>query len=153
MTALAVSSPVGTLTLGAEGAYLLRLWLPGQTPPGLCRGSTPALEAGRRALEGFFAGEETDWRTLPLFLGGTPFQCAVWQALGDIPRGEVRTYGEIAAAVGRPAAARAVGSACGRNPLPLLLPCHRVVAAHGPGGYAGGLALKRALLELEGVRL
>ncbi|MCI8332056.1 MAG: methylated-DNA--[protein]-cysteine S-methyltransferase [Clostridiales bacterium] len=88
---------------------------------------------------------------LPLRPSGTPFQQRVWSALLNIPYGEVRTYTEIAAAIGSPRAARPVGSACGANPLFLLVPCHRVVAKHGIGGYGGDVARKRQLLLLEGI--
>ena len=83
---------------------------------------------------------------------GTPFQQAVWNELKNIPRGQTRTYGEIAAAIGHPRAARAVGSACGANPLPLFIPCHRAVAATGPGGFSCGLPWKKLLLKLEARR-
>ena len=83
---------------------------------------------------------------------GTPFQQAVWRALLEIPCGETRTYGQIAERIGRPRAARAVGQAVGANPLPIVVPCHRVVAGDGLGGFGGGLAMKRRLLEIEGVR-
>ena len=100
------------------------------------------LDSYRRRLHTF---------DLPLSPGGTPFQRQVWEALTAIPYGETRTYGEVAAAIGRPRAVRAVGQADHRNPLPILIPCHRVVGADGSlTGYAGGLALKRALLALEG---
>jgi O-6-methylguanine DNA methyltransferase len=79
----------------------------------------------------------------------TPFTRAVWRELQKIPAGRVKTYGEIAAAIGKPNAARAVGNACGANPLPLLVPCHRAVAKSGLGGFSGGLAWKRALLAAE----
>ncbi len=81
---------------------------------------------------------------------GTDFQRAVWNELKNIPRGQTRTYGEIAAAIGRPKAVRAVGSACGANPLPLFIPCHRIVAKNGLGGFGSGLPWKKLLLELEG---
>lgn len=84
---------------------------------------------------------------------GTTFQQAVWDELKKIPRGQTRTYGAIAAAIGHPKAVRAVGSACGANPLPVFIPCHRVIAAGGPGGFSSGLPWKKLLLELEGVRL
>lgn len=83
----------------------------------------------------------------------TPFTLAVHRLLTEIPLGTVLTYGEVAARLDRPGAARAVGNACGRNDVPLIVPCHRVVAANGPGGFGSGLALKRALLALEGVSL
>lgn len=88
----------------------------------------------------------------PLDLKGTPFQKAVWQALRDIPPGQTRSYGEIARAIGSPRATRAVGGACGANPIPLLVPCHRVLAANGKiGGFSAGLDWKRRLLAGEGV--
>jgi AraC family transcriptional regulator of adaptative response/methylated-DNA-[protein]-cysteine methyltransferase len=92
-------------------------------------------------------------QTLPLDLRGTAFQEAVWQALAAIPAGETRTYAELAAAAGRPGAVRAAGSACGANPVAVVVPCHRVQRQGGaPGGYAWGLERKRALREREGVR-
>jgi len=83
-------------------------------------------------------------------LNGTDFQKSVWRELKKIPRGQTRTYGEIAAAMGEPKAVRAVGSACGANPLPVFIPCHRVVAKNGLGGFGSGLPWKKLLLELEG---
>jgi methylated-DNA-[protein]-cysteine S-methyltransferase len=91
--------------------------------------------------------------SLPIDPQGTPFQRAVWAALLNIPYGQTRTYGQIAAAIGRPDAARAVGMACGSNPIGIVIPCHRVVGADGSlTGYAGGLELKAQLLQHEGVR-
>jgi AraC family transcriptional regulator of adaptative response/methylated-DNA-[protein]-cysteine methyltransferase len=87
---------------------------------------------------------------LPLDVHATAFRRRVWEALRRIPAGETRSYGEVAAAVGAPRAARAVGTACATNPVPIVVPCHRVVGAHGSlGGYAGGLARKRQLLDAE----
>jgi AraC family transcriptional regulator of adaptative response / DNA-3-methyladenine glycosylase II len=101
-------------------------------------------------LEAYFAGETTLF-DVPLDLRGTPFQVAVWRALLDIPYGAVRTYGEVARAVGCPRAARPVGVAVGKNPVAIVVPCHRVIGADGTmTGYAGGLAMKRRLLEREG---
>jgi len=86
--------------------------------------------------------------------GGTEFQQAVWRELGKISPGQTRSYGEIAQAIGKPKAVRAVGGACGANPIPVLVPCHRVLAAHGKiGGFGGGLDWKRRLLAREGVSL
>ncbi len=94
---------------------------------------------GRRRTFGF-----------PIDLHGSPFETEVWTALQNIPYGSTVTYGELAAGLGRPGAARAVGSANGRNPIPIVVPCHRVIAAGGKlGGYGGGLTLKRQLLDLE----
>jgi len=99
-----------------------------------------------------FQGLEDLMKTFPRFgtSAGTVFQQAVWNELKKIPRGQTRTYGEIAAAIGRPNAVRAVGSACGANPIPLFIPCHRVVAKNGLGGFGAGLPWKKLLLELEG---
>ena len=101
-------------------------------------------------LERYAAGELTRWSTPVHFRGGTPFQRAVWEAIDAIPAGETRSYGEIARSIGSPGATRAVGSACGRNPIPLRVPCHRVTAASGLGGFTGEMATKRALLQHEG---
>ena len=102
------------------------------------------------ALEEYFSGE-TEPLSHALDLQGTPFQLMVWSALREIPLGNVATYGEIAAEIGKPRAARAVGQACGSNKVVLFVPCHRVVAAQGKlGGFGGGLQLKEALLRHEG---
>jgi len=102
-------------------------------------------------LRRYFAGETVDLGAMPLSVNsGTDFERAVWKALSAIPYGEMRTYGQIAAEVGEPDAARAVGTACNRNPLPIVVPCHRVVGADGKlVGFGGGLERKRILLELE----
>ena len=105
----------------------------------------------RRQVQAYLAGERRDF-TLRVAARGTPFQERVWAALRGIPRGETISYGELAARVGRPGAARAVGAANARNPVCLIVPCHRVIAADGGlHGYAFGAATKRWLLELEGV--
>jgi len=102
-------------------------------------------------LNRYFAGERENL-DLPLDLHGSQFQRQVWSALRQIPAGKVATYGDIAARVGRPRGARAVGQACGRNPVVLFVPCHRVVAANGGlGGFGSGLSLKKALLQHEGI--
>jgi methylated-DNA-[protein]-cysteine S-methyltransferase len=125
------------------------------------RGASPASPPGcelERRLESdlrrYFAGEAVEFR-LPLAKTlGTPFQRAVWDALRAIPRGEVRSYGDVARTIGEPGAARAVGGACGANPWPIIVPCHRVVASDGTlGGYSVGLKWKRLLLRLEGALL
>ncbi len=104
------------------------------------------------ALRRYFGGELDALRGLPLDLAGTEFQRSVWVELGRIPVGETRTYADVAAAIGRPTALRAVGAANGANPVAVVVPCHRVVGTDGSlHGYAGGLALKRALLAHEGV--
>ncbi|MFM5335018.1 methylated-DNA--[protein]-cysteine S-methyltransferase [Aeromonas enteropelogenes] len=104
-------------------------------------------------FEAYFAGRLQRF-TLPLAASGTEFQQAVWQALCDIPYGETRSYGDIALAIGKPNAMRAVGAANGRNPLSIIVPCHRVIGQNGSlTGYAGGLEIKKALLQLENIKV
>lgn len=115
--------------------------------------SPAATEALRRQLADYFTGRRRTF-DLPLALEGTPFQRRVWAALREIPYGETRTYGELAARLGDPKLARAAGAANGANPVSILVPCHRVIGARGTlTGYAGGLDLKAALLRLEGARI
>ena len=148
-------SPLGMLTIAAEGGALTALVIEGQkyhadhlAGDGVRR-ETPALRAARRWLERYFAGENPELSALTLAPRGTPFQQRVWAALRRIPYGETVSYGALAAEL--VTSARAVGSAVGRNPLSILIPCHRVLAADGGlAGYAGGLENKEKLLRLEG---
>lgn len=115
-------------------------------------GDGSALECARTAraeiLEYLAGGLRTF--SVPVVLEGTPFQRAVWKQLGDVPYGETRTYGEIAAELGKPRAARAVGTACSANPVPILVPCHRIVGGNGDlTGFAAGVAMKHDLIEIE----
>lgn len=112
-----------------------------------------AVDDGRplRALRRYFAGDVTAIDDLPVDPGGTPFQARVWAGLRAIPAGRTRTYGDLARAAGRPGAARAVGGAVGRNPIPIIIPCHRAVGSTGRlTGFGGGLPRKEWLLEHEG---
>ncbi|MBW1604247.1 methylated-DNA--[protein]-cysteine S-methyltransferase [Streptomyces sp. JJ66] len=150
-----VDSPVGPLTLVATGGVLSGVYLRDQRhrPPehtfGAPDATSPALTAAATQLAEYFAGDRTAF-TVPLALSGTPFQRAVWAALCDIPYGETVHYGELAARIGRPTAARAVGLANGRNPVSIIVPCHRVIGASGAlTGYGGGLPRKTHLLNLE----
>jgi methylated-DNA-[protein]-cysteine S-methyltransferase len=143
-------SPVGTLTLEVDEAGLraLRFGAQGAPRPPRSAAEDAHLEATRRALKEYFAGRPP--RLPPMDLRGSEFQLAVWRALLEIPWGETRSYGEIAARIGRPGSARAVGGANHENPIPILVPCHRVVASGGAlGGYGGGLDRKRWLLSHE----
>jgi methylated-DNA-[protein]-cysteine S-methyltransferase len=117
------------------------------------RGPETTLERQAAAeLEEYLAGRRMEF-TVPLGPEGTAFDHRVWDAVAAIPYGETATYGEIARAIGNPNGARAVGTANGRNPIPIIIPCHRVIAAGGElGGYGGGLPLKRRLLDLETTR-
>jgi len=126
-------------------------------PPGFESGGrhddSPVLQHARRELEEYAAGTRERFE-VPFELEGTHFQCEVWRALFEIPFGQVRTYGEVARALGRPGAARAVGAAAGRNPLPVIIPCHRLVGSGGSlTGFSAGIDVKRKLLELEGAAL
>ena len=111
----------------------------------------PCIDAAKRELKAYFQGIHTDFAALALDPRGTPFQRRVWQELQRIPRGQSISYKELAERIGNPKAARAVGQANGRNPIPLIIPCHRVIAADGGlGGYSSGLDRKRWLLHHEG---
>ncbi len=148
-----VDSPCGPLTLVAEGGVLCGLYMTDQRhrPPEETfgeRDDTPFGEAEEQ-LAAYFAGELTEF-TVELRLNGTPFQRRVWDQLRRIPYGETRTYGRLAEDLGNPAASRAVGLANGRNPIGIIVPCHRVVGSDGSlTGYGGGLHRKRHLLDFE----
>jgi methylated-DNA-[protein]-cysteine S-methyltransferase len=149
-----VDSPVGVLTIAATDAGLHAIEFPSNRHPqkreGWREGDHPLLDQAQAQLEEYFAGERQAFE-LPLAPQGTPFQREVWFALAAIPYGETASYAQLAARVERPAAMRAVGAANGRNPLPIVLPCHRVIGADGSHtGFGGGLPTKRFLLELEG---
>ncbi len=123
--------------------------MPGESFRETPRVPAPLADAARQLTQ-YFARTRREF-TIPLDdVEATDFQRAVWRVLERIPYGETRTYGDVAAALGRPRAMRAVGNANHANPWPILVPCHRVVAAHDLGGYGGGLEVKRFLLSLEG---
>ena len=148
------STPLGQMGLAADGELgaITRLYLPGAPVPRLMPHATPLLERGREQLLDYLSGLRRDF-DLPLAPEGTPFQQQVWVQLRQIPWGETRSYAQLARAVDCPKGFRAVGMANSRNPIPILIPCHRVIAADGsPGGYTGGSELKRTLLRLEGQR-
>ncbi|MEU9974539.1 methylated-DNA--[protein]-cysteine S-methyltransferase [Streptomyces sp. NPDC051014] len=146
-------SPYGPLTLVAEEGVLCGLYMQDQRhrPPEEnfgARDDDLFTEAGEQ-LAAYFAGELTEF-TLELRLDGTPFQRSVWEQLCLIPYGQTRSYGELADALGSPQASRAVGLANGRNPIGIIVPCHRVIGADGGlTGYGGGLPRKRRLLDFE----
>jgi methylated-DNA-[protein]-cysteine S-methyltransferase len=148
-----VASPVGPLTLVAEDGALAGLYLHEQRhrPDGSAFGARDdaVLPGLREQLAAYFRRELRTF-DVPLAVPGTPFQQQVWTALRAVPYGSTCSYAELAAAIGRPSAVRAVGAANGRNPVCLVVPCHRVVGADGSlTGYAGGLERKRWLLALE----
>ena len=151
MPQISINSPVGAITVFAFEDQIVALdW-------GFVAEveSTPVLEEAQKQLTAYFAGRLQSF-DLPLAPDGTDFQKIVWQAMGKIPMGQTATYKELAAMAGSPKAFQSVGTACGLNPIPIIIPCHRVLAAGDkPGGYSGhgGLETKRALLKIEGVDL
>ncbi|HEY5342058.1 MAG TPA: methylated-DNA--[protein]-cysteine S-methyltransferase [Solirubrobacteraceae bacterium] len=148
-----MESSIGELLLVGDGETLSGLYMqdgrkPKQIAPGWVEAAASFADV-RAQLEEYFAGERTTFE-VPLAPEGAPFEREVWRALEEIPYGETVSYGEIARRVGQPGAARAVGTANGRNPIAVIVPCHRVIGADGSlTGYGGGLERKRLLLELE----
>jgi methylated-DNA-[protein]-cysteine S-methyltransferase len=153
-----VDSPVGPLLLAAddEGLRLVEFESPkhpAKVGDDWQQGDNPVLAETRRQLGEYFAGKRRGF-DLPLSPQGTEFQRSVWWKLADIPYGETISYAQLASRVGKPSATRAVGAANGRNPLPIVLPCHRVIGADGSlTGFGGGLPTKQFLLALEGALL
>jgi len=152
-----IDSPLGPLLLTSDDEGLTGLHMDGGAhgptqPSDDWVKDAARFDEARKQLEEYFAGDRTDF-DLPISPPGTEFQHEVWAALQQIPYGEVRSYGEIAAQIGHPGAARAVGLANGRNPIAVIVPCHRVIGASGAlTGYGGGLDRKRLLLDLEARR-
>jgi methylated-DNA-[protein]-cysteine S-methyltransferase len=149
---LPMETPLGRLILESDGDVLIGIWLPNDAKiaGGDGHDAPPVLKDTVTQLEEYFAGERTEF-DVPMELDGTAFQKEVWAELSRIPYGKTISYGELARRVGRPKGPRAVGQANGRNPIPIIVPCHRVLAGNGIGGYGGGLPMKRALLAVEGV--
>ena len=151
-----MDSPIGRLTLTGDGRALTSILFErdDRLRPAASKGwiaDDRRLRDARVQLDEYFARKRTAF-DLPLALRGTPFQMKVWRALMRIPFGATARYGEIAAAIGRPGASRAVGGANHRNPIPIIVPCHRVIGSDGSlTGYGGGEPTKRRLLALEGI--
>ncbi len=144
-----VDSPVGPLVLTSDGTSLTRLLFDARPEPTWSTERCAVLDRATRQLAEYFAGERTSF-DLPLAPVGTPFQLTTWSALRDIPYAETINYGQLALRVGNAKASRAVGLANGRNPISIVVPCHRVIGANGSlTGYGGGLDRKRLLLDLE----
>ncbi|WP_251231308.1 methylated-DNA--[protein]-cysteine S-methyltransferase [Adlercreutzia aquisgranensis] len=141
-------TPLGRLTIAADGEAITRVLFGEQEAPGQLSPTALTNEAATQ-IQQYLAGRRRSF-DLPLNPAGTPFQQSVWRALQGIPYGTTWTYAQLAEAVGNPKAFRAVGGANNRNPLPILIPCHRVVGADGSlVGYASGVHIKRFLLDLE----
>jgi methylated-DNA-[protein]-cysteine S-methyltransferase len=144
-------TPVGKLTLHSNGEAIIGVEFEGNKYPlpKSPRGDDAVLKKARKQLDEYFAGKRKDF-DLPLAPQGTDFQMRCWNALQKIPYGATRSYGQQAEAIGSPAAVRAVGLANGRNPIPVIIPCHRVIGANGSlTGFGGGLDRKKLLLDLE----
>ncbi len=153
MYTISMNSPVATLQLFADDHALRQIIFPSRLTDAPTAEPAPPDQAilGSTAaqLQEYFTGSRTEF-DLPLNAAGTSFQQAVWQLIGEIEYGTTQTYGEIAACLGNVNKARAVGGAANRNPLPLVIPCHRVLGASGSlTGFAGGLPVKQFLLDLE----
>ena len=153
-----LESPLGTLTLRSDGHALIRIGFPGEELEDVAAAAGNAdsplvLATASAQLREYFAGKRREF-DLPLAAAGTPFQQRVWAELRRIPLGETTTYATLARRVGNPRACRAVGAANGQNPLPIVVPCHRVIGSNGQlTGFAGGLPAKAWLLRHEGVAL
>ena len=146
------TSSIGRLRLVSDGTHLVSIEFDGRHLLQVQdrENSDAVLEACARQLEEYFAGTRHRF-DLPLATQGTDFQRSVWAQLTQIPHGEVCSYKDIAVAIGKPKAVRAVGAANGRNPIPIVVPCHRVIGSDGSlTGFSGGIELKKRLLELEG---
>jgi methylated-DNA-[protein]-cysteine S-methyltransferase len=141
---------IGKIGIAEENGELTDILYPGENPDfDYTYKETPLIKEAHKQLSEYFNGERKKF-DLPLRIDGPPFQTKVWNALMEIPYGETRSYKDIAVRVGNPSGSRAVGCANGKNRLPIIIPCHRVIAADGtPGGYGGGLNMKKFLLNLE----
>lgn len=148
---LAVRGAGGTWTVEGDGDGLTKIYLPHERVRATTTSVSPLVKRAAKQLEQYFAGSRRQF-DVDLHVAGTDFQVDVSLALAAIPFGTVATYQDIAREVGVPNGYRAVGNANAKNPFPIVVPCHRVVAKSGLGGYAGGLDVKRTLLLLEGVR-
>lgn len=143
------NTPLGMMALEEENEAIVRLYLPNTPTPRIMPYATPLLEAGAKQILEYLSGQRKSF-SLPLHPMGTLFQQRVWKALQDIPFGETRTYRQLAQAVDCPRGFQAVGQANSKNPIPILIPCHRVIGSSGVlRGYTGGTELQQALLDLE----
>ena len=149
-----IDSPIGPLTLQAMNGKLCGLHFGGEQHPEdfVFEVDYEVIACAQVELEEYFAGKRKTF-TVPLTTCGTDFQSRIWEQLRAIPYGEIRTYGELAAAAGSPGGARAAGMACHNNPISIIIPCRRVLSVGGKlTGFGGGLDTKRALLKLEGIK-
>ena len=155
MRRIQYQSPIGVITLEADDHALLRVQLPNQSHISMNEESLPndVLRLAVKEFQDYFEGRLTRF-TVPYLLNGTAFQIEVWKALEELAFGQILAYGEIARRINRPRSVRAVGAALGANPLPIVLPCHRVIARNGAlTGFSGGITCKAWLLEHEATQM
>ncbi|OGP18714.1 MAG: hypothetical protein A2054_09875 [Deltaproteobacteria bacterium GWA2_55_10] len=149
-------SPIGLVLVASDDGGIKAVGLAEREKDFISRLSSPVERPSEfcalfRSFDEYFRGKPVEFK-VSLSLKGSEFDLAVWRALQKIKWGSVKSYGEIAGSIGKPGAARAVGGACGRNPVPLIIPCHRVLASGGrPGGFSCGIEIKKKLLEIEGI--
>lgn len=139
---------IGMVSICSDGHGVTAVYLPCENLPAMKNGEDDVLRQASRELDEYLTGKRKEF-DIPVSQSGTEFQMEVWEAIRAIPYGETRGYGEIAEGIGHPGASRAVGTACGLNRVPIIVPCHRVVPKSGTGNYAGGRALKIRLLTIE----
>ena len=145
-------SVLGTVHVLSDGDMVTGILISGEPPvDAVCR-DTDLISEAKAQLEEYLCGRRRTF-DIPYGQRGTPFQESVWEALSDIGYGQTLTYGEIAERIGHPNAYRAVGTACGRNCLPIIVPCHRAVSTSGIGGFSCGVDVKRKLMDIEGIRI
>ncbi|MCQ2071369.1 MAG: methylated-DNA--[protein]-cysteine S-methyltransferase [archaeon] len=139
---------IGMVSLTGDGERITGVYLPNYNLPAMPEGEDEVMEEAIKQLEEYFSGRRKDF-DIPVYQEGTDFQKDIWDAMCRIGYGETVTYGRLAEMAGHPGAYRAAGTACGGNRLPIIIPCHRIVASNGIGNYGGGVSLKKRLLTLE----
>jgi methylated-DNA-[protein]-cysteine S-methyltransferase len=145
-----VNTPFGNLYIIFMGDVLTVVSFEDDKPRGILPGKSGASDLVRKQLDEYLRGERTDFTCQTAFSEGTEFERNVWNALRKVPYGETRTYKWLAEKIGKPRAFRAVGNALGKNPIPIIIPCHRIIESDGSlGGYSSGIGIKRRLLEIE----
>ena len=145
-----IRSALGTVHILSDGDMITGVLISCDPPVDAVPRDTDLISEAKAQLEEYLAGRRRTF-DLPYGQKGTPFQESVWEALSDVGYGKTLTYGEIAERIGHPRAFRAVGTACGRNSLPIIVPCHRAVSSSGIGGFSCGIDVKRKLMEIEGI--
>jgi methylated-DNA-[protein]-cysteine S-methyltransferase len=145
-----MGSPLGTLRLIFTDGLLSGISLGNEKPRGIVAGTSEVSALVKKELAEYFGGGRTEFTCRTMFTAGTPFEQKVWETLREVPYAETRTYKWLSERIGKPRAFRAVGRALGKNPLPIIVPCHRIIESDGTlGGYSAGIEIKHRLLEIE----